>query len=103
MAWPPRLVLSQQERIATLLGSDFPSHNSADFSFLRRSGKSVRISAATSPRTPCGRRIRATVMRFDATGFINVFAQAACVAPTALEILYTTDPALPGWAKLFRA
>src|SRR5579863_9212487 len=61
MAWPPLLGASQQRRTRTRRGALRPSASHTSRNFGRRSGKSVRISAATSPRSPRGRRIFASV------------------------------------------
>src|ERR1700731_2617579 len=61
MAWPPRLGESQHRRIFVRRGARRPSASHTSRSFGSRSGKSVRISAANSPRKPRGRRIRARV------------------------------------------
>src|SRR5215472_9944958 len=61
MACPPRLDESQHLRTPICCGAPGrpASHTSRNFG--SRSGKSVRISAATSPRRPRGRRILASV------------------------------------------
>src|SRR5665213_2478967 len=61
MAWPPRPGESQQRSTATRRGSLCPPASHTSRSFGKRSGKSVRISEATSPRRPRGRRILASV------------------------------------------
>src|ERR1700686_2507913 len=61
MAWPPRLGVSQQRCTRTRRGAARPSASHTSRNFGKRSGKSVRISAATSPRRPRGRRILASV------------------------------------------
>src|ERR1700686_953347 len=61
MAWPPRLGVSQQRCTRTRRGALRPSASHTSRNFGKRSGKSVRISAATSPRRPRGRRILASV------------------------------------------
>src|SRR5277367_75463 len=60
-AWPPRLVVSLHPRKPICRDPVRAFHSSTEGNSPRRSGKSVRISAATSPRSPCGRRMRATV------------------------------------------
>src|SRR5579864_3878827 len=61
MAWPPRPGESQQRSTRTRRGVPRPSASHTSRNFGKRSGKSVRISAATSPRRPRGRRILASV------------------------------------------
>src|SRR6266581_4225497 len=61
MAWPPRLVESQHRWTFMRRGTPRPSASHTSRRFGNRSGKSVRISAATSPRRPRGRRILARV------------------------------------------
>src|SRR5579872_1673841 len=61
MACPPRLVESQNRRTFVWRGALRPSTSHTSRNFGSRSGKSVRISAASSPRKPRGRRIRARV------------------------------------------
>src|SRR6266481_1600014 len=61
MAWPPRLVESQHRRTFMRRGALRPSASHTSRNFGNRSGKSVRISAANSPRKPRGQRIRARV------------------------------------------
>src|SRR5258705_2547000 len=61
MACPPRLVDSQHRRTFMRRGALRPSASHTSRNFGSRSGKSVRISAANSPRRPRGRRIRARV------------------------------------------
>src|SRR6266478_7013967 len=61
MACPPRLVESQNRCTSTRRGVLRPSASHTSLKLGKRSGKSVRISAATSPRKPRGRRIRARV------------------------------------------
>src|SRR5258708_31058554 len=54
-------------------GADFPSVRKSSRSSLRRSGKSVRSSAATSPLLPRARRTRATVMNWGAKDRLRSF------------------------------
>src|SRR6266478_6395644 len=61
MACPPRLVESQNRCTSTRRGVLRPSASHTSLKLGKRSGKSVRISAATSPRRPRGRRILARV------------------------------------------
>src|SRR5260370_38650629 len=61
MAWQPRLVESKHRLPFMLRGTPWPSASHTSRNFVKRSGKSVRISAATSPRRPCGRKILARV------------------------------------------
>src|SRR5579863_4320380 len=61
MACPPRLLESQQRCTRTQRGAPLPPAGHTSRSLGRRSGKSVRIWAATSPCNPRGRKILARV------------------------------------------
>src|ERR1700730_12390128 len=79
MAWPPRLGEIQQRCTRTSFGSPRPPARHTSRSFGKRSGKSVRISAATSPRRPRGRRILASVtpVNFSAGTLFEDFKRQA--------------------------
>src|ERR1700694_1802628 len=79
MAWTPRLGDSQQRCTRTSRGALRPSASHTSRSFGKRSGKSVRISATTSPRRPRGRRILASVtpVNFSAGTLFEDFKRQA--------------------------
>src|SRR5579871_2040586 len=79
MACPPRLGASQHLRTRIFREETRSPTSHTSRSFGRRSGKSVRISAATSPRNPRGRRTRASVMPVNsvAAGLFEDFKREA--------------------------